>query len=72
MMKTYTDFMNTAVIASKSELEAISIDLDSIRQQAKTVIAELPTSTNDLRLKSRLDAIILKCNQNIDIIQKAL
>lgn len=71
-MKTYTDFMNTSVIASKSELEAISIDLDSIRQQAKKVMDLIPSSDDSIQSKNKLSAIILKCNQNIELIQKAL
>jgi len=71
-MKSYIQFMETTIVASRSELQALIIDLDTIRQNLTKVIDAIPVSRGDMKIHERLAIAKEKCVLVMAQIQKAL
>jgi hypothetical protein len=71
-MKSFDLFMETTVVSSKSELQALIIDLDTIRQNIIKVQEAIPNSPGDMKIKQRLTIAHEKCILCIALIQSAL
>jgi len=64
--------METTIIASRSELQALIIDLDTIRQNLTKVIDAIPVSPGDMKIHERLAIAKEKCTLVMAQIQAAL
>lgn len=71
-MQRFTTFMEHAIICSKSELQAMIIDLDTIRQNLVKIDEQIPSSPVDLKIKERLRTAREKCLAVQAIIQATL
>jgi hypothetical protein len=71
-MKSFTTFMEHSIVSSKTELQALIIDLDTIRQNLIKVQEAIPASPGDMKIKQRLSTCQEKCILVIAQIQAAL
>jgi len=71
-MKSFTTFMETTVIASKSELQALIIDLDTIRQQVDLIQKAIPAAPGEYKIHNRLNLIRDKALSIQELIQSTL
>jgi len=71
-MKSYIQFMETTIVASRSELQALIIDLDTIRQNIAKIQDAIPVSRGDMKIHERLATAKEKCLLVMAVIQAAL
>ena len=71
-MKSFYSFMQDTVLSSKSELRALIIDLDTIRQNVNLIQKAIPAAPGEYKIHDRLNTIRTKALSIQELIQKAI